>query len=73
MPTKKHALGSKTVWGGLGSVLVAMLLLLSGDAGIVDLSPELRDALLWALLPAAGLTLYGRTQARGPVRWSRSR
>ena len=58
----KFALKSKTILASI-MVIIAMLALLLGDAGVVELSPEVQK-MLQALAGIGGATsIYGRVQA----------
>ena len=62
----KHPLRSKTILSSI-MVIIAMLALLLGGTGIIELSPELQQ-MLQALAGVGGATsIYGRIKAATPI------
>ena len=62
----KHPLRSKTILSSI-MVIIAMLALLLGGTGIIELSPELQQ-MLQALAGVGGApSLYGRIKADTPI------
>ena len=62
----KHPLRSKTILSSI-MVIIAMLALLLGGTGIIELSPELQQ-MLQALGGVGGATsIYGRIKADTPI------
>jgi len=63
----KHPLKSRTILSSI-LVILAMLSLLLGDAGILEIGPELQK-MLQALAGIGGATsIYGRVNAELPIK-----
>lgn len=70
MSLPKPALQSRTIQGALAGALAGACLLFAPQFG-VELSTEVRDALLAVVLTSFGVTALGRQRAAQPLTWRR--